>query len=261
MCLHLQEQGIEYQAIFMDTGWEAQQTYDYLTDVLEKKIGPVEWIKPKLPMVELIRSKAMFPGRLCRFCTQQLKIFPFIKWTAEREIVNAVGIRAGESKARSMLGARDNLYEAEHVEVWRPILDWSEADVIETHKRHGLQPNPLYLLGASRVGCWPCIFSRKAEIRLIADFDPERIDLIRDLEIEIGESRKQRVESKGETFDPDSHGGLPFFFAPKIDGSKKSIMTPIDEVVKWARTSRGGKQYEMLTDDRHGCMRWGLCDA
>ncbi len=258
MCLHLQEQGIEYQAVFMDTGWEAQQTYDYLVDVLEKKIGPIEWIKPKLPMVDLIRSKAMFPGRLCRFCTQQLKIFPFIEWTAEREIVNTVGIRSGESRARSMLGARESLYEAEHVEVWRPILDWDEGLVVKMHKRHGLTPNPLYLKGATRVGCWPCIFSRKEEIRLVSEIDPRRIDTIRGLEEEVQEAARLRYEAIGETFKSLGYKP-PTFFSRKLNG--KHDMTPIDEMVKWAKTSHGGRQYEMLHDDRRGCLRWGMCDA
>ena len=44
-------------------------------------------------------------------------------------------------------------------EVWRPDT-LERGEVIEIHHRHGLRPNPLYLLGATRV-CWPCIFARK----------------------------------------------------------------------------------------------------
>jgi len=53
-------------------------------------------------------------------------------------------------------------------DVWSPLTRWTLDDVIAIHRHHDLRPNPLYLLGAARVGCWPCIFARKAELRLIA---------------------------------------------------------------------------------------------
>jgi len=38
---------------------------------------------------------------------------------------------------------------------------------------------------------------------------------------------------------------------------------PIDEVVEWSRTARGGKQFELFqaTESDAGCMRWGLCET
>jgi hypothetical protein len=37
--------------------------------------------------------------------------------------------------------------------------------------------------------------------------------------------------------------------------------TPIDEVVAWSRTERGGRQLPLLAPaPSDGCMRWGLCD-
>ena len=38
-------------------------------------------------------------------------------------------------------------------------------------------------------------------------------------------------------------------------------MTPIDDVVQWSRTSRGGKQYELFASGADGCMRWGMCET
>lgn len=58
-------------------------------------------------------------------------------------------------------------------EVWRPILSWTEQQVVDIHRRHGLPPHPLYLLGAERVGCWPCIYVRKAEMCLIVEKEYE----------------------------------------------------------------------------------------
>ena len=40
---------------------------------------------------------------------------------------------------------------------------------------------------------------------------------------------------------------------------------PIDRVVEWSRTTRGGKkedkQIELFAGMNDGCMRWGLCEG
>ncbi len=235
MSLYLTELGIEHRRVFMDTGWEHQATYDYLRGPLTDKLGPIEEIRGPLTMVELIKKKGMFPSRRIRFCTQELKVKPIIDYLQglEDEPVNAVGIRGGESLARSKMPEWE-FQKGFDCECWRPILSWSFEDVVSIHKRHGLLPNPLYLAGASRVGCFPCIHARKKEIAFIAKESPERIDKIREME-----------KSNGYTF---------------FQGSKKRIT--IDEAVEWSMTSHGGKQFELFdsSDDQAGCMRWGLCD-
>jgi len=255
MCLYLREKGIEYRAVHLDTGWEHPATDEYVREVLEPAIGPITWIQPPMGMLDLIHSKAMFPSRVRRFCTQQLKVLPFIRWAEEaydgEPIINAIGIRKAESKARSGLPA---VQSSEYGATWRPILRWSVDDVIAIHRRHGLRANPLYYKGAHRVGCWPCIFSRKSEIRMVADMTPEVIDKIRDLELGVTEKAKARYEAKGKPWN-----GPRAFFSMKARG--KHTMTPIDDVVLWSRTAHGGKQL-MLIDmpDRTGCMQWGFCD-
>ena len=210
--LFLRELGIEYESIFCDTGWEHPDTYIYLREILPPVLGPIRWLTSKHGgMIEHIRRKAMFPSRVRRWCTEELKAFPardfFREIIAEelanaspRWIVNVTGIRAAESRSRGKLpewerwGAdgRGDL----PILVWRPILRWSENDVIAIHKRHGLAPNPLYLRGASRVGCWPCIHARKSEIALVAREDPERIELIRAMESELTEKARARAASR-----------------------------------------------------------------
>lgn len=296
LCLHLMEQGIPYIAVHMDTGWEHADTDAYIREVLPQHIGEVKWLMPERTMIPLIHHKGMFPSRVRRYCTQYLKIFVLQQWLEDNfagDVVNAVGIRSAESQARSKLGEWEDI---EWAWTWRPLLDWSEDDVIAIHKRHGVRPNPLYLKGMSRVGCWPCIFARKEEIRKMAETDPSRVDLIRQLESEVAAAAAARYAEKGETF--ESQGFVkPTFFAlkkyvkepclhcrgtdyhqptgllvtccPDCKGKgevtiRKNVCVPVDEVVEWSKTSRGGKQYEMfsLSDDgRSGCMRWGLCDS
>jgi hypothetical protein len=53
---------------------------------------------------------------------------------------------------------------------------------------------------------------------------------------------------------------------PKKDaeGHKHYPPWPIDRIVEWSRTARGGKQVDFFGGDAtamEGCMRWGLCDT
>ena len=37
---------------------------------------------------------------------------------------------------------------------------------------------------------------------------------------------------------------------------------PIDDVILWARTAHGGRQFELFAPEHEeGCVRWGLCEA
>ena len=108
MSLWLTEQGIEHDRVFMDTGWEHQATYDYLRGPLTKALGPILEIRGPRTMEEVIRWKMMFASRKRRFCTEETKVFPIVELLAAivaagGDPLNAVGIRAEESDARSTL--------------------------------------------------------------------------------------------------------------------------------------------------------------
>lgn len=262
LALWLMEQGFDFEPVFMDTGWEAPQTYDYL-DHLESHVlrHPITRLSGERQMVELVLWKGMFPSSACRFCTQNLKVLPFLEYVGEDEITNCVGIRAEESNARAKLeehGVLDDGYP--NIRVWRPLLRWDTQSVIDAHGRHGLAPNPLYLSGAERVGCWPCVFENKADVRLVANTDPGRIDLIRELERILQGRQEKRLAARGETREGRGFR-LPTWFTLR-DGSRKRTSAPIDEVVAWSRTGHGGRQFMIDHEDgRRGCLRWGLCDA
>lgn len=215
-------------------------------------------------MVNLVKRKGMFPSRINRFCTPELKVKPIQKYIealqdAGHDVVNAVGIRAGESESRSKMQEWE-WNDAFDAWTWRPLIGWTEQQVIDQHHKHGLAPNPLYLKGATRVGCWPCIFARKAEVRLVAELTPERIDLIRQQEKEVYERGVERYAKRGETFDTLGYSPPTFFHSHSHAADRKGIM-PVDEYVEWSRTARGGKQYELIDTAPEGCVRWGLCES
>lgn len=290
LILALREAGIAARYVFADTGWEHADTYQYLDtlrslldiviDVVGSAIGG---------MVPAIRARAGFPGRMQRWCTKELKLDPLRDYhnrliaTDPHHIdtVCVMGIRGDESARRAEMPEWEFDDEWDGF-LWRPLIRWTIEDVLAIHHRHGIPVNPLYKRGHDRVGCYPCIYASKDEIRLVADHSPDRIDEIRQLEKFCTDERATRnVEEPGRykhpiasyfqtrsgrrvevctTHDDDNHG----------DGSacvvkRRLIDAPpmqIDEIVAWSRTDRGGKQMPMFeSKPTGGCMRWGMCET
>jgi 3'-phosphoadenosine 5'-phosphosulfate sulfotransferase (PAPS reductase)/FAD synthetase len=263
--LALREAAVPFRMVFADTGWEAPETYAHL-DHLRAKLGPIDVVgSSRGGMVAKIRSRAGFPARMQRWCTRELKIEPLRKYhdaieaAEDMETVCVMGVRAQESAARAQMA----VFEDDPPGalswggwLWRPILTWSVADVLAIHHRHGVQVNPLYQRGHDRVGCYPCIFARKEEVRLVAQHMPERIDEIRELERETTEERARRnVETPGRY----AHAIGTFFQGRGEDGRNGALA--IDRVVEWSRTDHGGRQLPLLAPvPVGGCMRWGMCE-
>lgn len=261
MCLHLRELGIEHRRVFADTGWEHPATYDYLRGELTRVLGPIEEVRAPMGMADLIRSRGMFPSRMRRFCTTELKVFPLSRYHhgIDEETINAIGIRSDESASRAAM------LEWEHSDTfggdtWRPILRWSVDDVIAIHKRHGLAPNPNYLEGASRVGCKLCIHARKDDIRLVAVRHPEVIDEIEALETEVTAAANAREDAAGKT--RTTRAWFQVDRAHRTENGKFEAW-PIRQVVEWAKTERGGgrRSLELFANHNDGCARWGMCET
>lgn len=296
-CLHLKELGIPYRAVHMDTGWEHPQTAEYVREYLPSIIGEIEIIGRPGGMVQLIKDRnGALPSRRMRFCTSELKVLPMKRFieAMEDEPVNVVGIRARESRKRSQMPEWEHS-EAFDCDVWRPLIDWTLEDVIDIHKRHGVAPNPLYTRNHARVGCWPCINASKAEIKRMADdsiiplrsrlkpledYSQRTMEEARDRYravarrvMEAGGTPEQAAREMGKS-NRISPGQL--LIAKEVFGlvtdplpkaawfhSSSYGATPVDTAIAWARTSRGGKQFEMFAPSGadEGCMRWGLCET
>ena len=169
-----------------------------------------------------------------------------------------MGIRALESAKRSEMGEVE--LEADGPRgfgwpVWRPLIEWTIGDVLRIHNAYDVPVNPLYSMGFSRVGCFPCIYARKEEIRLIAELQPQRIDEIAACEEAITKLRELRNGAKpGRYTSPRA----TFFQSKSTTESMPSIRT----IVEWAQTSRGGRQLQLLPEPpRGGCYEWGLCET
>lgn len=217
----------------------------------------VKLLKPTgIPFLDLCIWKSRFPSSLARFCSSELKHVPLDGYVMDliREgysVESWQGVRADESRSRSQLSEWE---DGDLCPIYRPILHWSVDDVFNYLKKHGLKPNPLYKLGMARVGCMPCIHSRKYELSEIAKRFPEVITRIRAWEAIVSKVSK----TGSSTF---FHASTDPVVATK-DVSKISTDTHgIDNIIEWAMTSRGGRQIQLNFGPPSICSSmYGLCE-
>lgn len=210
-------------AVFCDTGWEHEVTYKHVQDITSQMGVELVILKNKNVdgMIGLCKRMRWFPDTVHRACTVQLKIQPMIDYILEQDsdILLIQGIRAAESASRSKLSCsgeyfaeyqeadrKKSLYRKSDVLKWckthkciveRPMFGVSAQYVIDYIMEHGQQPNPLYKRGCSRVGCYPCIYARLSEIKIISK-DKQYVDRLVNLEKEVNAMKE------GEDVTPSS---------------------------------------------------------
>jgi hypothetical protein len=108
----------------------------------------------------------------------------------------------------------------------RPLLRESAEYVFAFMKARGVEPNPLYKMGMSRVGCWPCIHANLRDMKAYLVATPE----IRERLI-TAESRMREKTGKGDrTF--FRHGMIPDrFCSVHVERHGKMIGIPRAEDV------------------------------
>lgn len=194
------------------------------------------------PYLDLCLLKGRFPSRKAQFCTEELKLGPcedLVRPVLEagRSVVSWLGERADESLARSKKPVFQRIRWAESGSackvLWRPIHKWSATETFERAAYHGLKPNPLYQMGMRRVGCMPCINCSKGEVSQIVKRFPEQLERIREWE-ELVAAVSRR-------------GDATFFAAPTVPG-EGDRRASVDNITEWARTTRGGRQFDMLAE-------------
>jgi 3'-phosphoadenosine 5'-phosphosulfate sulfotransferase (PAPS reductase)/FAD synthetase len=101
--------------------------------------------------------------------------------TLDDELTVYQGMRRNESESRAAMQFEcwDDSYDAT---IKRPLLDWRAEQCFEIMRKHGVKPNPLYLMGASRVGCFPCVLVNHRELKALSKFLPEIRERIIELE-------------------------------------------------------------------------------
>lgn len=227
------------------------------------------------PFLDMAMLHGRFPGSQTRFCTEELKLEPMeVVKSAVREagtpVVEWIGTRANESEARAAMPVLERIFcmWRAPVVLYRPIHHLTAEQVFAVAQRHGLRPNPLYLMGFGRVGCFPCIMCTKEELRLIAMLAPEEIDRLEEWETIVGAVARHAYTALmlGER-DELVSSFMPTDKVPTDANGK--IRATIRRAVEWSKTSRGGRNYDLLahldelvthTEPSRCRSQYGLCE-
>lgn len=296
LLLALERETPNMEVVFADTGHEHAQTYDYVRYLEEALNVPIRWVRADFrmriankrefivkqwakdgvpqshidralellvptgnPFLDLCMLSGRFPSTKARFCTMELKHAPItqkVMAPALREnriVFSWQGVRRQESLARAKLYDFDLDGDLPGIVNYRPILRWTVEEVFAFHRRHGIKHNPLYEQGMGRVGCMPCIHARKDELREIGTRFPEEIARVAQWEKLVSQTSKQGAS----TFRTASSYTDQDITLENVEAQG------IWQAVEWAKTSRGGKQYDLITSVQEPtqCSSiYGLCE-
>lgn len=199
----------KFTAVFTNTGMELPCTIDLMKTTEEhyRKKFPgfrLEQAKSDKTALEMWRSYGP-PSRMNRWCCSVLKTALFGRKMKELLQVNSQprlivfeGVRNDESSKRA---AYNRVGEGvKHVNLinCRPILKWNTTEIYLYMYKNGVQINPAYTLGLTRVGCGVCPFAsdwseyviRKRYPQIAADY----IGVIEDMARNIGITSKQKID-------------------------------------------------------------------
>ncbi|WP_236167421.1 phosphoadenosine phosphosulfate reductase domain-containing protein [Pseudomonas fulva] len=214
------------------------------------------------PFLDMCLVHGRFPSTKVRFCSSELKREPMIQQvqlpllSAGHDVVSWQGVRADESPSRALLSASEHsMTHQSGGELWnyRPILNWTAEECFAMHRKHGIEHNPLYAQGMGRVGCMPCIHTRKDELLEISKRFPEEIDRVERWEALV----RQVSKTDSATFFPASELGA--VNAAEARPDKHGIRAKVE----WSKTSRGKQNLDIFrADDRvELCSSiYGLCE-
>ena len=112
----------------------------------------------------------------------------------DRRTLVVTGERAEESPSRARYAAfethrtdtRNGSRRRRHVDHWRPVHAWREADVWDAMNRQGIVPHVGYQLGWRRLSCMACIFMSANQAASIRYMTPAIFDTLAGYEQSFG---------------------------------------------------------------------------
>lgn len=205
------------------------------------------------PFLDLCMWKGRFPSRKAQFCTQELKTAMMVQYQQAlveqgHRVISWQGVRRDESLNRRNAKKFERLNPRTYA--YRPLVDWTAAQVFASLAAHDVRPNDLYRLGMGRVGCMPCINAQKGELREISARWPEHTVRISDWERLVSDCSKRGAS----TFMTVAHDAKDL----RVIFNDLNIWSRIE----WSKTTRGGKQLDLLGNDEPEVCKssYGLCE-
>jgi hypothetical protein len=279
---------------YVETVWRAEGVPEA---TIERALAAL--VPTGIPMLDLCLWKGRFPSRKAQFCTEYLKeraVFGACVGPAllGGPVVQWLGVRRNESaaRARAPFAHRVRFDDRHDMLLFRPLIHWTAENVFAFARAHGLEPNPLYLQGMSRVGCFPCINAGKDELAAIGRRHPWAVERLLEYEAAVmaaskrgiatffaadktpegaalAKRLKRRAIADTRRAYPDLDPvGKPFDRARQQrlgELCAEADWPRANAVFRWATTGRGGRQFDLLNwaeaDDGLSCSsQYGLCE-
>jgi|Deesub1362B_J571_1020462.scaffolds.fasta_scaffold00060_95 3'-phosphoadenosine 5'-phosphosulfate sulfotransferase (PAPS reductase)/FAD synthetase len=156
LMLMLEDFGIKYEAVFVDTGCEHPETYEYL-NYLREQGYEITVLKPDVGGFDNLygycKHYRIVPGQFTRWCTYKFKI-KTLKNYIESPAVMFVGIAYDEKHRAFTKPVKNGVINA------YPLVNYrvTREECIKIIKEHGLKI-------PRKSGCWLCPFAKKEEVR------------------------------------------------------------------------------------------------
>ena len=208
------------------------------------------------PFLDLCLLKGMFPSNRSRFCTEYLKKNVFVGYVddlvqAGQRVVVWQGIRRDESDKRKNAKRFERVGPGFYH--FRPLVDWTEADVFSFLDALGIPASSLYK-SLGRVSCAPCIYSTKPDLRVM--LTPEIVSRLKEWE--------RRVSLCSKT------GRAAFFHGKELAGARLHEVHPltfwkrheIDAIQHWSEkpTRFNPGDWNAFEAEESSCSsEWGMC--
>jgi 3'-phosphoadenosine 5'-phosphosulfate sulfotransferase (PAPS reductase)/FAD synthetase len=255
---------------FVEIKWREQGVAEPIVQAALDVLQPTG-----VPFLDLCIWKGRFPSRKAQFCTEHLKaeavdtqvVAPAL---AGGNVVQWLGVRRDESLNRRNSPMFQRVRrEGRTILFYRPLVDWTADKVFAFLRAEGAPINPLYRHGMSRVGCFPCINANKGELAQIGRRFPEAVKKIAAWERIVAQASKR---GKATFFAPDVTPEGAALAAKVSAAQTKEARNALSwegqwpdatNVFDWAKTARGGKQYDLFftADDGLACSsQYGLCE-
>lgn len=199
----------KFTTVFTNTGMELPCTLDTIKST-------ERFYKAKYPGFKLEQAKSdkssldMWknygpPSRMNRWCCSVLKTALFgrkmkelLHTTSQPKLIVFEGVRNDESARRESYNRVGVGVKHVNLTNCRPILKWNATEIYLYLYKNGVQINPAYTMGLTRVGCGVCPFAsdwsefviRKRYPEIAADY----VGVIADMAKNIGITSKEKID-------------------------------------------------------------------
>ncbi len=158
LAVYLKDKIPDLEYVFLDTGHELPETYEFLNRMRAILGIEIKTLKPKRDFDFWLRIfKGCLPSPQNRWCTRQLKLIPYEHYIEDSETRSYIALRADEDRT-GYISHKPNV-----VPMYPFIEDGLiKRDILEILEESGLGL-PGYYSWRSRSGCYFCFFQRRRE--------------------------------------------------------------------------------------------------